>query len=178
MNDAVQSVEVAFKTGQHPLFENSRVKVSTLEALTAVVKDIVERAQKPLEQNNKSELVDLFVKASEALGYTLDRTMANVAIDNTQVFHSLANNLNSIVDNLTKAIGNENYDPFKFRGENSISGYLKNFLRPFTEKLEETAVSSFYDSGKMYQSYVTPSYLTVMMDKFTGDDARFQEFLN
>ena len=177
LTDANQAIEVAFKTNNHPLFDNGKIRKDALETFDAVVKSLIEKAQLKLEENDRAELVDLFVKAATALGHNTDANLVNLALDTTDTFHSMVNNLRLISDNLNNSLNTENYDPFKFRGENSISGYLKNFLKPLTEKLEETAVSSFYDSGKMYQSYVTPSYLTVMMNHFTSEDARFQEFL-
>lgn len=180
LTDVTQSIEVAFKTGMHPLFDGDRVRKDTLETFDAIVKDLTDRAQKKLEENNRNEVVDLLVKATNVLGYAVEPELVNLALDNNDTFHNMVNRLNSISDNLNKATTQQNYDPFKFskfKGDNSIGGYLADFLRPITEKLEETAVSSFYDSGKMYQSYVTPSYLTVLMNHFTSEDNRFQEWL-
>jgi len=177
LSDAKQSIEVEFKTNTHPLFDNMKIKKDALDTLSAIVGDLVERANKSLEENDRAELITLLSRASDLLGYHADDSLISVALDTTQTFHSMVNNLREIFNNLSKSVNKENYDPFKFRGENNISNYLNNFLRPITEKLEETAVSSFYDSGKMYQSYVTPSYLTVLMNHFGSEDARFQEFL-
>lgn len=177
LSDATQSVEVAYKTNMHPLFDNGKIKQDALETFTEITKTLIEKAQHKLEENDRAEVIDLFVKAAAVLGYTTDSDTVNLTLDSNSTFLKMVNNLKAISNNLNNAVSQENYDPFKFRGENSISGYLKNFLAPLTEKLEETAVSSFYDSGKMYQSYVTPSYLTVLMNHFTTDDARFQDFL-
>lgn len=177
LRDATQAIKVAYKTNMHPLFDGGKVKTDALEALRGIVDTLVERAQNKLEENDRAEIIDLIFKAATALGHNTDVNLINLALDSTSTFQSMVNNLKSIVDNLSKSTTIENYDPFKFRGENSISGFLNSFLKPLTDKLEDTAVSSFYDSGKMYQSYVTPSYLTVMMNHFYGEDATFQEWL-
>ena len=177
LRDATQAIKVAYKTNMHPLCDGGKVKTDALEALRGIVDTLVERAQNKLEENDRAEIIDLIFKAATALGHNTDVNLINLALDSTSTFQSMVNNLKSIVDNLSKSTTIENYDPFKFRGENSISGFLNSFLKPLTDKLEDTAVSSFYDSGKMYQSYVTPSYLTVMMNHFYGEDATFQEWL-
>lgn len=178
LTDATQAIEVAFKTNTHPLFENMRIKKDSLDALTSIADTLVEKAKNKLEENDRAEIVDLLFKAATALGHSTDVNLINLALDSNATFNTLVNKLKAITNNLNAALTKENYDPFKFRGENSIGGYLKDFLKPLTEKLEETAVSSFYDSGKMYQSYVTPSYLTVMMNHFTSEDTRFQEWID
>lgn len=177
LTEATKSIEVAYKTNAHPLFDNGSIRKDVLDTLTEITKTLVERAQNKLEENNRAELVDLLTKASAALGYTVDPSVVNLALDTTTTFHNMVNYLNKISDKLNKALGVENYDPFKFGSELGIRSFLSYFLAPLTERLEETAVSSFYDSGKMYQSYVTPSYLTVLMNHLTSEDTRFQEFL-
>ena len=180
LTDAVQGIEVAYKTNVHPLFDNGKIRKDSLETLTSITNDLVDRTQKSLEENNIAEVVDLLTKAAAALGYNTDASYVYLALDSTSTFYNMVNSLKNMVDNLNNAIDVENYNPFKYsreKGSYSISGYLKNFLAPITEKLEETAVSSFYDSGKMYQSYVTPSYLTTLMNHFTSEDKSFQQFL-
>ena len=71
----------------------------------------------------------------------------------------------------------KNYDPFKFGSDYGIDGNLKNLFSPITEKLEDVAVSAFYDSGKMYQSYVTPSFMTKLMKKFRLKGKEFNDFI-
>ena len=178
LTDATQGIEVAFKTNTHPLFDNMKIKKDVLETLSSITSDLINRANKSLEENDRAEVIDLLAKASAILGYNVEESDVNLALDSTETFHKLVNNLREIFNNLSRSKDKENYDPFKFRGEGNISNYLKNFLTPLTERLEETAVSSFYDSGKMYQSYVTPSYLTVLMNHFGSEDAKFQEFLD
>ena len=177
LRDATQAIKVAYKTNMHPLFDGGKVKTDALEALRGVVDTLVERAQNKLEENDRAEIIDLIFKAATALGHDTDVNLINLALDSTSTFQSMVNNLKSIVDNLSKSTTIENYDPFKFEDKNNISRFLNRFLKPLTDKLEDTAVSSFYDSGKMYQSYVTPSYLTVMMNHFHGENATFQEWL-
>lgn len=80
-----------------------------------------------------------------------------------------------------KNVGNpkaKEYQPFTYGAEYNVRGSISNFLSPITESLEDTAISAFYDSGKMYQSYVTPSFMTKLMIKFKnlkGQD--FEDFI-
>lgn len=178
LTDAVQGIEVAYKTNTHPLFDNMRVRKDVLETLSSITSDLINMANKSLEENDRAEVVTRLARAAAILGYNVEESDVNLALDSTETFHKMVNNVREIFNNLSKSKDKENYDPFKFRGEGNIGNYLKNFLTPLTERLEETAVSSFYDSGKMYQSYVTPSYLTVLMNHFQGEDAKFQQFLD
>ena len=177
LTDAIQGIEVAYKTNTHPLFDNTKIREDVLETLSSITSDLINMSKKSLEENDRAEVVTRLAKAAAILGYNVEESDVNLALDNTETFHKMVNNIREIFNNLSKSKNKENYDPFKFRGEGNIGNYLKNFLTPLTERLEETAVSSFYDSGKMYQSYVTPSYLTVLMNYFQGDDASFQQFL-
>lgn len=54
---------------------------------------------------------------------------------------------------------------------------MRNLLTPITDKLEDTAVNAFYDSGKMYQSYITPSFMTKLMNKFRQEGQAFENFI-
>ena len=58
------------------------------------------------------------------------------------------------------------YKPFDVSAKHSIRGDIMKFLKPFMEPLEDSAVNAFFDSGKMYQSYVTPSYMTRLINNF------------
>lgn len=177
LTDAFNGISVAFKTNTHPLFNGGQIRTDVLDTLKAVTSDLVEKANVALEENDRAEVVRLLSRAAAILGYNVEESDVNLALDGTETFQGMVNNLRNITNNLNNATNQKEYDPFKFRGENNIGNYLQNFLRPLTERLEETAVSSFYDSGKMYQSYVTPSYLTVLMNHFNSEDAKFQEFL-
>ena len=74
-------------------------------------------------------------------------------------------------------LDNASYEPFKFKAKDSINGNMREFLKPITEHLEDIAVSAFYDNGKMYQSYVTPSYMSKLMQKFSQEGQAFDDFL-
>lgn len=176
LKDATTTIEVAYKTNTHPLFDNGKIRKDVLETLTAISNDLFEKGKVALEQNNRAEIVNLVNKAAAVLGYTTDESTVNLALDNNATFVKIVNAVKKIADTLNKSVDKEAYDPFKYTNE-GIRGYLKEFLTPLTSRLEDTAVSSFYDSGKMYQSHVTPSYLTVLMNHFTADNERFQEFL-
>ena len=176
LKDATTTIEVAYKTNTHPLFDNGRIRKDALETLTAISNDLFEKGKVALEQNDRAEIVNLINKAAAVLGHATDESTVNLALDSNATFVKIINAVKKIADTLSKSVDKEIYDPFKYTNE-GIGGYLKEFLTPLTSRLEDTAVSSFYDSGKMYQSHVTPSYLTVLMNHFTADNERFQEFL-
>lgn len=177
LTDAVKAIDVAYKTNNHPLFDNGKVKADALDTLIAISNDLTELRKQPLAENDVAKLADLISKASSVLGYYVTYDDAYTALDSNEAFYTIVDNLANIVRNLQEGAKNPNYAPFKFGADNNIGNFLQKFLTPLTAKLEETAVTSFYDSGKMYQSYVTPSYLTVLMNKFRGTQERFEQFL-
>ena len=71
----------------------------------------------------------------------------------------------------------DNYEPFGYYKDYNIRNSLSKFLTPAVEPLEDIAVNAFYDSGKMYQSYVTPSFLSTLFNKFHQEGKDFTDFM-
>ena len=178
LKSIVDEIKTLQKVGLHPLFTNNGTNAQSLETLQAIRNDLKEFTNKEMSDANKVKVVDLLQKALVSLGANIDQVSIYTAIKDSSTFDTLVNNLDNIVRNLENAKDVKEYDPFKFKGDNNIAGYLTNFLAPLTEKMEETAISTVYDSGKMYQSRVTPSYLTNLISKFSVlEGEEFNRFL-
>lgn len=181
LTEATRSVKTLYNIGQHPLFNSNGVNkksFKTLESLHKELQNFVRHSNPTAEEVEK--MVNTVGSIAVILGYTTLPEHVRAAISQRDKLINMEKSLSYIVASLSRQQDNENYNPFKFDkvgNPDGISGNLKDFLEPLTEQLEDVAVSSFYDSGKMYQSYVTPSYMTKLMNKFHDSQERFLSFI-
>ena len=199
LSEAMKSISALFKIGEHPLFGNNGKINSKLlgsdqttgknsefnlhKALTELREiDKAIKEGKTLDDTMLKTATDNILGISKSFGYNITEEMLADVI-NAENIKKITESLGYIVKDLDKALQAQNkgtlkeYDPFKFGGENSIGGSLRNLLTSITDKLEDTAVNAFYDSGKMYQSYITPSFMTKLMNKFRQEGQAFEDFI-
>ena len=198
LSDAMQSISAQFTIGEHPLFTGSKVKSDALGSSTTTNKDAafsLHKAHTELSILNdrlkKEELsTELMQEASaniagvcRLLGFNADEKALKEAI-NKESLSDMTYSLGWIIKNLdavrqSQLRGeNKDYNPFKFKGDNSIDGHVRNFLAPIAEVMQDSGTNAFYDSGKMYQSYITPSFMTRLMNTFHQEDTEaFKDFM-
>lgn len=199
LSEAMKSISALFKIGEHPLFGNNGKINSKLlgtdqtigknsefnlhKALTELREiDKAIKEGKTLDDAMSKTATDNILGISKSFGYNITEEMLTDVV-NAENIKKITESLGYIVKDLDKALQAQNkgtlkeYDPFKFGGESSIGGSLRNLLTPITDKLEDTAVNAFYDSGKMYQSYITPSFMTKLMNKFRQEGQAFEDFI-
>lgn len=199
LSEAMKSISALFKIGEHPLFGNNGKINSKLlgtdqttgknsefnlhKALTELREiDKAIKEGKTLDDDMSKTATDNILGISKSFGYNITEEMLTDVV-NAENIKKITESLGYIVKDLDKALQAQNkgtlkeYDPFKFGGESSIGGSLRNLLTPITDKLEDTAVNAFYDSGKMYQSYITPSFMTKLMNKFRQEGQAFEDFI-
>ena len=199
LSEAMNSISALFKIGEHSLFGNNGKINSKLlgsdqttgknsefnlhKALTELREiDKAIKEGKTLDDTMSKTATDNILGISKSFGYNITEEMLTDVV-NAENIKKITESLGYIVKDLDKALQAQNkgilkeYDPFKFSGENSIGGSLRNLLTPITDKLEDTAVNAFYDSGKMYQSYITPSFMTKLMNKFRQEGQAFEDFI-
>lgn len=199
LSEAMKSISALFKIGEHPLFGNNGKINSKLlgtdqttgknsefnlhKALTELREiDKAIKEGKTLDDAMSKTATDNILGISKSFGYNITEEMLTDVV-NAENIKKITESLGYIVKDLDKALQAQNkgtlkeYDPFKFGGESSIGGSLRNLFTPITDKLEDTAVNAFYDSGKMYQSYITPSFMTKLMNKFRQEGQAFEDFI-
>lgn len=199
LSEAMKSISALFKIGEHPLFGNNGKINSKLlgtdqttgknsefnlhKALTELREiDKAIKEGKTLDDTMSKTATDNILGISKSFGYNITEEMLTDVV-NAENIKKITESLGYIVKDLDKALQAQNkgtlkeYDPFKFGRESSIGGSLRNLLTPITDKLEDTAVNAFYDSGKMYQSYITPSFMTKLMNKFRQEGQAFEDFI-
>lgn len=204
LTEAMNSIVATYRIGEHPLFNiNGKINESllgnenttnekadfNLNQAFANLKTIVARLnhKEEFDADMSKEATKWITGVYRVLGYNVTEDMVSDILDADKVRY-LTDKLRYIVDDLGRAlkqqkknVGNpkaKKYQPFTYGAEYNVRGSISNFLSPITESLEDTAISAFYDSGKMYQSYVTPSFMTKLMIKFKnlkGQD--FEDFI-
>nr|DAG87378.1 MAG TPA: ATP dependent DNA helicase [Crassvirales sp.] len=197
LTDVMNTITSQFKIGEHPLFgTNGKVNTKLLGSANSVSNDFtlhkalseLQNIDKSIKQGNTlddkmSKIVsDNIMAVCRAFGYNITEDMLSGVV-NAESINKVTSALNFIVKDLDSAASAQHkgemkdYNPFAFGTKFGINGSLRNFLSPITDKLEDTAVNAFYDSGKMYQSYVTPSFMTKLFNKFRQEGQAFEDFI-
>ena len=168
---AMKTIEASYKLGQHPLVANglavgAKALNSHYTKLQELVKDF---------ENNKEQIFEELRAVTKGLGFEID--VAELQLDKSDV-SDLMYQLGIINDTISKNVNNAEYDPFTYSKDKG--GIRSNFMRFFekvTDFYEDEAVTSFYEGGKMRQSYLLPSFLTMFTNKFHLEEAAFNRFL-
>ena len=179
LSEAMTQITTQYKIGEHPLFTTEGINKESFKELRAAY-DSLEKFRHMgydlSKEVNKDEAANTLGYISNLFGYyvTPDMVKSNLTNENYKKMYSA---LGYIVKSFENNLDNASYEPFKFKAKDSINGNMREFLKPITEQLEDIAVSAFYDSGKMYQSYVTPSYMSKLMQKFSQKGEDFDKFI-
>lgn len=179
LSEAMTQVTTQYKIGEHPLFTTEGINKESFNELRKAY-DSLEKFKHTgydlSKEVNKDEAANTLGYISNLFGYyvTPDMVKSNLTPENYRKMYSA---LHYIVKALENNLDNTAYEPFNFKAKDSINGNMREFLKPITEHLEDIAVSAFYDSGKMYQSYVTPSYMSKLMQKFNQTGEAFDNFM-
>ena len=197
LTDVMNTITSQFKIGEHPLFgTNGKVNTKLLGSADSVSNDFtlhkalseLQNIDKSIKQGNTLDddmskvASDNIMAICRAFGYNITEDMLSGVV-NAENINKVTSALNFIVKDLDSAVSAQHkgemkdYNPFAFGTKFGINGSLRNFLSPITDKLEDTAVNAFYDSGKMYQSYVTPSFMTKLFNKFRQEGQAFEDFI-
>ncbi len=179
LSEAMTQVTTQYKIGEHPLFTTEGINKRAFEELRNSFDSLEKFKHTGYDLSKeiyKDEASNTLGYISNLLGYYVTPDMVKRGLTNDS-FRKMYSALYYITKALENNLGNTSYEPFKFKAKDSINGNLKEFLKPITEQLEDVAVSAFYDSGKMYQSYVTPSYMSKLMQKFSQKGESFDTFI-
>lgn len=179
LSEAMTQVTTQYKIGEHPLFTTEGINKEAFNELKSAFKDLEKfnhTGYDLTKEETKEEAARILGYVSNLLGYyvTPDMVAENL---NKETFKKMYSALNYITRSLEENLDNAAYEPFKFKSKDGINGNTREFLKPITDHLEDTAVSAFYDSGKMYQSYITPSYTSKLFQKFSQTGKTFDSFL-
>lgn len=164
LTDAKRTIASKFKMGNHPLFDSTgKVNQKTKQDLLEV-KDELE--QKTYSEETRESIVQNIHKAINYLGYDVDINSVDAVVDK-QMFKNATDILGYIYKDLETHQNDTEWEPFSTNSKkNGILNNIGRLIKPITDNIENLIPSSFYTNGKMYQTYITPSYMTKMFQNF------------
>ena len=179
LSEAMTQVTTQYKIGEHPLFTTEGINKKSFGELKSAYDSLEKFRHTGYDLSKevyKDEVANTLGYISNLFGYYVTPDMVKSNLTN-ETFKKMYSALGYMIRSFENNLDNASYEPFKFKAKDSINGNMREFLKPITEHLEDIAVSAFYDNGKMYQSYVTPSYLSKLMQKFSQEGQAFDDFL-
>lgn len=179
LSEAMTQVTTQYKIGEHPLFTTEGINKDAFKELKSAFEELGKYNHQGYDLTNietRDEAARTLGYISNLLGYYVTPEMVAENL-NKDTFKRMYSALRYITNSLEKNLDNATYEPFKFGSRDGINGNTREFLKPITDHLEDIAVSAFYDSGKMYQSYITPSYTSKLFQKFGQTGQAFDDFI-
>lgn len=179
LSEAMTQVTTQYKIGEHPLFTTEGINKEAFKELKSTFEELSKYNHQGYDLTNtetRDEAAKTLGYVSNLLGYYVTPEMVAENL-NKDTFKRMFSALRYITNSLEKNLDNATYEPFKFGSRDGINGNTREFLKPITDHLEDIAVSAFYDSGKMYQSYITPSYTSKLFQKFGQTGKAFDDFI-
>lgn len=179
LSEAMTQVTTQYKIGEHPLFTTEGINKEAFKELKSAFEELSKYNYQGYDLTNtetRDEAARTLGYVSNLLGYYVTPEMVAENL-NKDTFNRMFSALGYITNLLEKNLDNATYEPFKFGSRDGINGNTREFLKPITDHLEDIAVSAFYDSGKMYQSYITPSYTSKLFQKFGQTGQAFDDFI-
>lgn len=179
LSEAMTQVTTQYKIGEHPLFTTEGINKDAFKELKSAFEELGKYNHQGYDLTNietRDEAARTLGYVSNLLGYYVTPEMVAENL-NKDTFKRMYSALRYITNSLEKNLDNATYEPFKFGSRDGINGNTREFLKPITDHLEDIAVSAFYDSGKMYQSYITPSYTSKLFQKFGQTGQAFDDFI-
>lgn len=179
LSEAMTQVTTQYKIGEHPLFTTEGINKEAFKELKSAFEELSKYNHQGYDLTNtetRDEAAKTLGYVSNLLGYYVTPEMVAENL-NKDTFKRMYSALRYITNSLEKNLDNATYEPFKFGSRDGINGNTREFLKPITDHLEDIAVSAFYDSGKMYQSYITPSYTSKLFQKFGQTGQAFDDFI-
>lgn len=179
LSEAMTQVTTQYKIGEHPLFTTEGINKEAFKELKSAFEELSKYNDQGYDLTNtetRDEAARTLGYVSNLLGYYVTPEMVAENL-NKDTFNRMFSALGYITNLLEKNLDNATYEPFKFGSRDGINGNTREFLKPITDHLEDIAVSAVYDSGKMYQSYITPSYTSKLFQKFGQTGQAFDDFI-
>lgn len=179
LSEAMTQVTTQYKIGEHPLFTTEGINKEAFKELKSAFEELSKYNYQGYDLTNtetRDEAARTLGYVSNLLGYYVTPEMVAENL-NKDTFNRMFSALGYITNLLEKNLDNATYEPFKFGSRDGINGNTREFLKPITDHLEDIAVSAVYDSGKMYQSYITPSYTSKLFQKFGQTGQAFDDFI-
>lgn len=179
VSDALNYVSTMFTIGEAPLFTSRGINSANLaqwETLTERLRTNKEVTEEQFDKY-KDGYVTRLLGLAHLLGYPITKETVQKSL-NYNNFKDAIDAASSILINLKAERDNADYQPYTYKEKgNYITGYVRNLLTVLVDSVEDVTENSFYENGKMRQSYQIPSYASKLFQKLTGDKESFEKTL-
>lgn len=168
---AMKTIEASYKLNQSPIISEGLAKgAKALEKRYTNLKKLMG------DFDANAEAIYMELRAiSKGLGFEVN--VAELQLDADEV-NELLYQLDIITTVLIRNANNSAYDPFAYgKDKQGIRSNLMRFFGKITDIYEDEAVTSFYEGGKMRQSYLLPSFLSMFTNKFHLEGEAFNRFI-
>ena len=180
VNDAYNYVSTMYTIGEAPLFTSRGINKGNLaqwEAITERLKANSKVTEEQFEQY-KDGYVTRFLGLATLLGYPISEETVQKSLTYNNLMDGITA-ANKILTNLKSEADNPEFQPYTYKdGGNYIGGYVKDLLTVLVDSVEDVTENSFYENGKMRQSYQIPSYASKLFQKLTSDKDSFNKTLD
>ncbi|MCF0229994.1 MAG: hypothetical protein HUJ76_09935, partial [Parasporobacterium sp.] len=194
MKGILSDIKSMIITDAHPLFKaegtvnqenlnkfktSKKVLMDARRGLFAKFNTMAEISEK-IGSSEVDKIYNAVKDIANLLGYPVDIDTVRELLSKKEItnFSISAENIYSDIE---ANKNNRDYKPLEMTSVNGktigIKGDLTKLIEPLTKRLQNMHLDSIYDSGKMYQSYITPSYTTKLFKKFEAEQQEFEDFM-
>lgn len=152
-------------------------KIEEIADLRYSISEKIEKVEKPTEEH-ASEITDLLNRFGIEV---LTSTVYNVIKNNKGTAKTILNKIDYMCKTMLKQKGRIDYNPMnKEENNGNLWGDYKTLLQILGTEIERSIEASTYEGGKMYYSFVTPSYMGKMiinLKNAINDDEKYANFI-
>lgn len=179
VSDAYNYVQTMYTIGEVPLFTSrgtNKKNLAQWEAITERLKANSKVTEEQFEQYKEGYVVR-FLGLASLLGYPITKETVQKSLSYSNLMDGIVA-ANNILTNLKAEVDNPNYQPYTYKeGGKYIGGYIRDLLTVLVDSVEDVTENSFYENGKMRQSYQIPSYASKLFQKLTSEKSSFDKTL-
>lgn len=178
----INSIKAVYVLGELPLYEKGKVNRTTLNWLKGAAQFLQNRINDYNYNNVGANVKDIIGNIYEAVGVTIESDILDTLI-NEKDLKKILGGIDGLIKTLESSIDKNNINPFTYSknglsNKDYIASKLRVLLAPVATKMAETNMKSFYTNGKTYQSYITPSFLTILFNKLGNSNvAEVRDFI-
>ena len=184
VDKVISEVKDAYFSRDIAIFKDGLWNSSKIESLATTIDSIQKHYKnkanwEALKKNLHNDGMFKTVKeVLESLGVMFDDTiLADLIASDTDVVNFIGGKLSKvlvqakyIVESLSKGINKESYDPFEKRSNDSVYNAYKNIATIAEPYVVNALEASTYANGKMYYSFVPPSYMGQLFNNLINTD--------
>lgn len=177
LSTTIRSIKYEASQNMHNLFHHGQINQTSYNELVKASAELFRHRKDDISNPESREVIATNLGyAANILGLPVTaETISEILTD--QMFKDSLEKLQQLIKfNLEPNLNKTDYDPFKAEQGRTVSkfeGNLRGFLKPILEYFNDTMENAVNEGGKTYQSFVIPSYLSMMFQRIRegGEEA-------